>query len=70
MDWTTGLDYWIGLLDWTTGLTETVPLAGNIQRFDSALQERRGYLASLPGLLHIVSQARFARESLARETIL
>ena len=23
VDWTTGLDYWTGLLDWTTGLTET-----------------------------------------------
>ena len=21
MDWTTGMDYWTGLLDWTTGLT-------------------------------------------------
>ena len=21
LDWTTGLDYWTGLLDWTTGLT-------------------------------------------------
>ena len=20
LDWTTGLDYWTGLLDWTTGL--------------------------------------------------
>ena len=22
LDWTTGLDYWTGLLDWTTGLTQ------------------------------------------------
>ena len=22
VDWTTGLDYWTGLLDWTTELTE------------------------------------------------
>ena len=24
LDWTTGLDYWTGLLDWTTGLIKNV----------------------------------------------
>ena len=46
-----GLDYWTGLLDWTTGLTETTTGGERnktIPRFDTAMQERRGYLASLP----------------------
>ena len=65
VDWTTGLDYW------THGNCLWLEMNTNIPIFDSALQERRGYLASLPGLLHIVSRARLsARESLARETIL
>ena len=44
---------WTGLLDWTTGFTETAS-GRNIPRFDSAIQKRHGYLASLPvpGLLH------------------
>ena len=51
VDWTTGLDYWTGLLGWTTGLTETTSGGERnktIPRFDTAIQERRGYLASLP----------------------
>ena len=35
LDWTTGLDYWTGLLDWTTGLDYWTGLLdpGRIQDF-------------------------------------
>ena len=31
LDWTTGLDYWTGLLDWTTGLIKKMWFYTNLR---------------------------------------